>query len=152
MFNVLFISAIICMLTLNANADVTEAKMHFMVRDGNKVFGVQHFPKKNLYIINFELLWSNFNQEVHSNGYNLVRTTGLEFVSPVRPEKCYLSDPITVTHPISGYINGVEEGSSSIQIALKGEDCAKYVEDLKDSNFVADFKNVQALQQGAPIT
>lgn len=136
----------------SANTETTLAQMNFAVRNGNKVFGVQTIPKKHLYIITFGLQWAGFDQTIHANGYNMARTAGIKFVSPAVPSQCFLSDPIAISKPISGYINGITDGSNLIQIALKGDSCAQYVQELKDYNFIAEFKNVEAMQVGAPIT
>lgn len=49
-----------------ANAEEILAQTHFLVRDGNKEFSVQHYASRDLYIVLFGLLWANFNQQIHS--------------------------------------------------------------------------------------
>lgn len=147
-----FISILVFGVVVSANAEPVLAQMHFAIRNGNKIFSVQSFPKKHLHIITFGLQWANFDQTIHTNGYNMAKTTGVKFISPEVPEKCFLSDPITTSKPISGYINGIADGSNLIQIALKGDSCSEYVEALKYSNFIADFKHVESMHVGAPLT
>ena len=146
------ISTFVFILASFANAQSTLAQMNFSVRNGSKVFNVQKFSKKHLYILGFGIEWANFDPKIDSSGFNLFKTEGIKFISPEQPTDCYLSDPITISNPISGYINGIEAGSNAIQIALKGDNCASYVENLKTHHLIVEFKNVQPIEQGAPIT
>lgn len=137
---------------LTAKAEDILAQTKFLIRNGNKEFSVQHISKKKLYLIHFGLVWTNFNQQVHSNGYKLKGSTGVQFVSPLMPEGCFLADPITVNMPISGFLNGFDSGSNLLQIAIKGLTCDQFIAELGRTNFVAIFKNVPAQQTGAPST
>jgi hypothetical protein len=138
--------------TLSAKAEDVLAQTKFYIRNGNKEFGVQHISKKKLYLIHFGLIWTNFNQQIHSYGYKLSGSTGIQFISPTMPAGCFLSDPLTVNMPIIGFLNGVDAGSNLLQIAIKGSTCDQFVAELGRSNFVAIFKNVPAQQIGAPST
>ena len=144
--------AFILVSAVYANADEVLAQTHFLTRNGNKEFSVQHFSSRNLYIVHFGLLWSNFDQTVHSNGYKLSDAQVIHFVSPALPEKCQLADSATARKPVLGYLNGVDAGSNLLQLVLKGKTCDQYVEQLKQMNFVVTFEDVPAMQSGAPLT
>jgi hypothetical protein len=139
-------------LTTQAKADEVLAQTKFLVRNNNKVFNVQYFNSRDLYRINFGLVWANFNSSVHSNGFNLSRPKSVEFITPQLPEGCALAISSTTGLVVNGFLNGVDSLSNALSFSITGKSCGIFIETLRQNNFEAIFHDVRAMQAGAPVT
>lgn len=134
-----------------AGCENKTAIVRYSLRNGKKTFSVQNFSTKNIYIINFGFEWVHFNPETDFGGYNFSKISGGGIMSPYLPVGCFVADPLTVKSPISGFLNGVKDGSGALQLALKGK-CQPFIDRLNTETFSIYFKDIQSMQEGVPST
>lgn len=136
----------------HANADEILAQTKFAIRNNNKDFSVQHLSSRDLTIVHMGLVWANYNQAIHSNGFKIGEAQSLNFISPVLPEGCQLADSTKTNKPVGGFLNGIDAGSNLLHFVLSGKACEAFAQALRQTNFEVVFNNVPAMQTGAAMT